>query len=214
MPIRCPKSLGMTLRSVAAAALAAAALHLGLIAGSGPARADIFSIRKFSIPSTSMAPTLLVNEYIFTVDRPRVSRGDLVVYRLPKDNSTVYIKRVIGMPGDRVQVVEGPPAHQWRAHGARAACRFPVARCLRQAATGQAVPGNAARRAQSPHSRGERRRLSRQHPGVRRSRRPLFHDGRQPGQLVRQPVAGAACLRSRRQHRRPSGAGLFLDGRG
>ncbi|MBX9841535.1 MAG: signal peptidase I [Xanthobacteraceae bacterium] len=97
----------MTLRSAVAAALAAAALHLGLVAGSGPARADTFGIRKFSIPSTSMAPTLLINEYIVAVDRPRVARGDLAVHRLPKDNSTVDIKRVIGMPGDRVQIFEG-----------------------------------------------------------------------------------------------------------
>src|SRR5262245_51560680 len=98
---------GTMLRTGALAAVAAAFLHLGLIAGSSPAQADIFSLRKFSIPSTSMAPTLLINEYIVTMDWPRVSRGDLVVYRLPKDNSTIYIKRVIGMPGDRIRMIEG-----------------------------------------------------------------------------------------------------------
>src|SRR5258708_35730894 len=34
-------------------------------------------------------------------------RGDIVVFRLPKDDSTDYIKRVIGLPGDRIQMKEG-----------------------------------------------------------------------------------------------------------
>jgi signal peptidase I len=109
MPSRCPKTRSATLRTGAVTAAVAVLLHLGLIAGSGPARADIHltGIRPFSVPSTSMSPTLLINDYIFAVEWPRVSRGDLVVYRLPTDNYTVYIKRVIGMPGDRVQLIEG-----------------------------------------------------------------------------------------------------------
>ena len=108
MPTRRLKTRS-TLRTSAVAAVAAAVLHLGVIAGSSPARADIFpaGLRQFSIPSTSMTPTLLINEYIFAVEWPRVSRGDLVVYLLPKDNSTIYIKRVIGMPGDRIRMIEG-----------------------------------------------------------------------------------------------------------
>src|SRR5262249_51230088 len=35
------------------------------------------------------------------------ARGDIVVFRLPKDDSTDYIKRVIGLPGDRIQMIEG-----------------------------------------------------------------------------------------------------------
>jgi signal peptidase I len=108
MPAGRLKSRSATLRSGVIAAVAAVILHLGLLAGSSPARADIpTGIAAYSIPSTSMAPTLLINDYIFAVGWAAVSRGDLVVYRFPKDNYTVYIKRVIGMPGDRIQVIEG-----------------------------------------------------------------------------------------------------------
>lgn len=86
----------------------------------------------FNIPSGSMQATLLVGDYIFvskysygytayslpfTPPLPRLfsgrlfasplARGDVVVFRLPKDDSTDYIKRVIGFPGDRIQVREG-----------------------------------------------------------------------------------------------------------
>ena len=88
-----------------------------------------FLFEPFSIPSGSMIPTLLVGDYLFVskyaygysrhsfplspplfegriFDSPP-ERGDVVVFKLPTDNSTDYIKRVIGLPGDRVQVIEG-----------------------------------------------------------------------------------------------------------
>jgi signal peptidase I len=108
MPTRHPKLRGSMLRTGIITAVAAAVLHLGLLAGSSSARADIpTGFGAYSIPSTSMAPTLLINDYIFALGWAVVSRGDLVVYRFPKDNVTVYIKRVVGMPGDRIQVIEG-----------------------------------------------------------------------------------------------------------
>jgi signal peptidase I len=83
----------------------------------------------FNIPSGSLVPTLLVGDYLFTskysygysrysipFGPPVLSgriwgsepkRGDIAVFKLPKDNSTDYIKRVIGLPGDKIQVVEG-----------------------------------------------------------------------------------------------------------
>jgi len=83
----------------------------------------------FSIPSGSMMPTLLVGDYLFVsqysygysryslpFSPPLFSgrifgslpeRGDVLVFRLPKDDSTDYIKRVIGLPGDRIQMVDG-----------------------------------------------------------------------------------------------------------
>ena len=200
------------LRSGALAAVAAAFLHLGLITGSSPARADIFSLRKFSIPSTSMAPTLLINEYIVTVNWPRVSRGDLVVYLLPKDNSTIYIKRVIGMPGDRIRMIEG----RLHINGERVAREALADFELRDAydkpqpvRDRETLPGGRSHRILEVSDSGFSTT-----PGIRRAGRSLFHDGRQPGQFVRQPDAGAARHCAGRRYRRPSGTGLFLVGRG
>ena len=84
----------------------------------------------FNIPSGSLIPTLLIGDYLFvskaTYGYSRYSfpfgiipfqgrfavmsepqRGDIVVFKFPPDNSTDYIKRLIGLPGDRVQMKEG-----------------------------------------------------------------------------------------------------------
>jgi len=88
-----------------------------------------FLFEPFSIPSGSMIPTLLVGDYLFVskysygysryslpLSLPLIDgriwatppeRGDVVVFKLPTDNSTDYIKRVIGLPGDRVQLKGG-----------------------------------------------------------------------------------------------------------
>jgi signal peptidase I len=83
----------------------------------------------FDIPARSMVPTLLEGDYLFVSKyaygythyslpfSPRVfpgrifgwapARGDVVVFRLPKDDSVDYIKRVVGLPGDRIQMKQG-----------------------------------------------------------------------------------------------------------
>jgi signal peptidase I len=83
----------------------------------------------FNIPSGSMKATLLVGDYLFVskysygyshfslpfsppIFTGRIfasppERGDVVVFRLPKDTSTDYIKRVIGLPGDKIQMIDG-----------------------------------------------------------------------------------------------------------
>lgn len=83
----------------------------------------------FNIPSGSMKPTLEIGDYLFVskfaygysrysipfapdIIEGRVwdtppERGDVVVFKLPSDNKTDYIKRIIGMPGDTVQVRSG-----------------------------------------------------------------------------------------------------------
>jgi signal peptidase I len=91
--------------------------------------ARIFLFQQFSIPSGSMADTLLVGDYFFVskysygfshyslpFSPPLFSgriwsadpqRGDVVVFRLPKDDTVDYIKRVVGLPGDRIQMING-----------------------------------------------------------------------------------------------------------
>ncbi|MEO9773996.1 signal peptidase I [Roseibium sp.] len=88
-----------------------------------------FFFQAFSIPSGSMKSTLLIGDHLlvakysygysrhsFPIDllpfsgrlfsrMPR--RGDVVVFKTPEDNRTDYIKRVIGLPGDEIQVVSG-----------------------------------------------------------------------------------------------------------
>ena len=83
----------------------------------------------FNIPSGSMIPTLLVGDYLFvskySYGYSRFSmpfspplfdgrifgrlpnRGDVAVFKYPRDTSVDYIKRIIGLPGDRIQVTAG-----------------------------------------------------------------------------------------------------------
>ena len=83
----------------------------------------------FNIPSGSMKATLLVGDYLFVskytygyshyslpysppifsgrIWASEPKRGDVLVFRLPKDDSVDYIKRVIGLPGDRIQMIQG-----------------------------------------------------------------------------------------------------------
>jgi signal peptidase I len=83
----------------------------------------------FTIPSASMEPTLYEGDYIIVskfsygwskhsipfsppLFRGRIlsrepNRGDVIVFKLPRDNSKDYVKRLIGLPGDRIQVKAG-----------------------------------------------------------------------------------------------------------
>lgn len=63
----------------------------------------------FNVPSASMIPSLMVGDHMFAskIAYGEARRGDIVVFKLPRDNQTVYVKRLIGLPGDRVQVKGG-----------------------------------------------------------------------------------------------------------
>jgi signal peptidase I len=88
-----------------------------------------FAYEPFNIPSGSMKPTLLIGDYLFVskfaygyskyslpLSLPLFSgrlfgalpeRGDVAVFKLPSDNKTDYIKRIVGLPGDKLQVKNG-----------------------------------------------------------------------------------------------------------
>ncbi len=85
----------------------------------------------FNIPSGSLVPTLLVGDYLFVskyaygyshfslpgfldlapqampgrIFASQPKRGDIIVFKLPSDGQTDYIKRLIGLPGDKIQVI-------------------------------------------------------------------------------------------------------------
>jgi signal peptidase I len=83
----------------------------------------------FNIPSESMVPTLLVGDYLFVskfsygysryslpfglplipgrIFFTEPKRGDVVVFKLPHDTEVDYIKRIIGLPGDKIQMRAG-----------------------------------------------------------------------------------------------------------
>jgi signal peptidase I len=91
----------------------------------------VLLFQPFTIPSASMEPNLFEGDYIivskynygysrhsFPISLPeswlggrvfahQPTRGDIVVFKLPRDNKTDYIKRLIGLPGDRIQVKQG-----------------------------------------------------------------------------------------------------------
>jgi len=80
----------------------------------------VVSFKAYNIPSGAMKPTLLIGDHFFAwrfaygvtpTVRPFFStapqRGEVVVFLLPRDRSTIYIKRLIGLPGDRIQMIKG-----------------------------------------------------------------------------------------------------------
>lgn len=82
-----------------------------------------FLLEPFTIPSASMVPSLEVGDYILVnkfayglrlpvigteivpIGKPK--RGDIMVFRFPHHPTTNYIKRVVGLPGDRIRFEEG-----------------------------------------------------------------------------------------------------------
>ena len=89
----------------------------------------VLLFQPFTIPSASMEPTLIEGDYIIVskysygyskhsiplspplfngrIFSRAPQRGDIIVFKLPRDNKTDYIKRLIGLPGDHLQVKHG-----------------------------------------------------------------------------------------------------------
>ncbi len=83
---------------------------LGLIAlcfASGVTDARQIRLKPYTVPSSSMSPTLEVGDIFFVTASPTVARGDVIVLGLPRDPSIDYVKRVVGLPGDRIRVRHG-----------------------------------------------------------------------------------------------------------
>jgi signal peptidase I len=107
----------------------AVALLLASVLLTIPLSIRTFLFQPFNIPSGAQKPTLLVGDRIFVskyaygythyslpfspplfsgrIWATEPQRGDMVVFRLPKDTSTDYVKRIIGLPGDRIQMIDG-----------------------------------------------------------------------------------------------------------
>ena len=89
----------------------------------------VLLFQPFTIPSASMVPNLLVGDYVIVsksaygwsrysmpfspplfegrIFERRPARGDVIVFKLPRDGHTDYVKRLIGLPGDRIDVRGG-----------------------------------------------------------------------------------------------------------
>jgi signal peptidase I len=122
MPAPAKRSIG---RKIGIALL----VLLGILIIPTPLIVRTFVAQPFNIPASSMLPTLMIGDYIavskFAYGYSRYSlplsppafsgrifgaepqRGDVVVFRLPRDDSVDYVKRVVGLPGDRVQMIDG-----------------------------------------------------------------------------------------------------------
>ncbi|MDG1707693.1 MAG: signal peptidase I [Emcibacteraceae bacterium] len=88
-----------------------------------------FVLQPFTIPSESMLKNLMVGDFLMVnkssygfskhslpfslplipdrIFASDVERGDVVVFRLPSDTGTYYIKRIVGLPGDKIQMIRG-----------------------------------------------------------------------------------------------------------
>ena len=81
-----------------------------------------FVVQAFKIPSGSMEPTLLIGDHVFVnkfifegtgawyekfLPYRDIRRGDIIVFKFPFDDHPHYVKRVIGLPGDRLRIVNG-----------------------------------------------------------------------------------------------------------
>ena len=87
-------------------------LIVGLAIIAAAVAAKTFLIEHFRIPQNGMYPGLPAHSGFWAYKRAystpaQVKRGDIVVFRWPGDRSQVWVKRVIGLPGDRIAMRDG-----------------------------------------------------------------------------------------------------------
>src|SRR5262245_28797488 len=104
-----------------------ALIILLVVLAASPLLIRTFLYQPFNAPSGSMKPTILVGDYFFVskssygytrfslpyspnlfsgrIMASLPERGDVVVFRLPLDNATDYVMRLIGLPGERIQMI-------------------------------------------------------------------------------------------------------------
>ena len=184
----------------------------------------------FSIPSGSMEATLLVGDYLFVstyaygythyalpfsppvfpgrIFGSQPKRGDVAVFRLPGNDSIDYIKRVIGLPGDRIEMIDGllhingVAVKRERAEDyIEREGQYPTRVRRWRETLPNGVSYETLDRVEFP---------VRQHSALHSAARAFLHDGRQPRQLQRQQSVtcewwGRLCAvreyhRSRRNH--------------
>lgn len=81
-----------------------------------------FVVSAYRVPTSSMSPTLLPGDFIFSYKIPygvripltstkfaisEPNKGEVVVFTYPDRPSTTYVKRVVGLPGDRIEIIQG-----------------------------------------------------------------------------------------------------------
>ncbi len=189
-----------------------------------------FLFEPFKIPSGSMMPTLLVgdlilvNKFHYGIRLPVINkkiianndpqRGDVMVFRFPKDPSIDYIKRVVGIPGDEVVYrdqqlylngqpvpIQAPPPGFYDEEAVVTRPEFKE----KLGDVEHRILINPQSTPFSEKPRGQSISVPRELPLQCRGRHlqgaagQLFHDGRQPRQLARLALLG---LRAGREHRR------------
>lgn len=83
-------------------------VHIGLEPVLLYAQTDLVGLRTFRVPSASMSPALKSGDYfVAKLERHGVKhpeRGDVVIFPFPEDTSKTFVMRIIGLPGERIQI--------------------------------------------------------------------------------------------------------------
>ncbi len=101
-PAESPRALGMDLRAWMRDVLLSVAIATVVI---------VFLYQPVKVEGTSMLPQLadeqriFVNKFVYRLDS--IQRGDVIVFRLPQDPKRSYIKRVVGLPGEMIEIRRG-----------------------------------------------------------------------------------------------------------